>query len=159
MAGGGPVAEGASSDGGAACEGDVTGAQRIMQQEFMSERLTRSHQTLFTVGTRWIDDGVEMTDYRRSLDLATGVTETTFGMNGHSYRCRMFASEADDVIVVRWETSHNACLYYINSTTHLKIRDLFCFVIFLDFRTVCDHHRRDLEFTFLDQCFLSESTF
>ena len=65
-------------------EGDVTGAQRIMQQEFMSERLTRSHQTLFTVGTRWIDDGVEMTDYRRSLDLATGVTETTFGMNGHS---------------------------------------------------------------------------
>ena len=85
-------------------EGDVTGAQRIMQQEFMSERLTRSHQTLFTVGTRWIDDGVEMTDYRRSLDLATGVTETTFGMNGHSYRCRMFASEADDVIVVRWET-------------------------------------------------------
>ena len=52
-------------------EGDVTGAQRIMQQGFMSERLTRSQQTLFTVGTRWIDDGAKMTNYRRSLDLAT----------------------------------------------------------------------------------------
>jgi alpha-L-fucosidase 2 len=84
--------------------GDVTGAQRIMQQEFMSERLTRSHQTLFTVGTRWVDDLAAISGYRRSLDLATGVTETSFSSNGHRYRCRMFASEADDVIVVRWET-------------------------------------------------------
>ena len=84
--------------------GDVTGAQRIMQQEFMSERLTRSHQTLFTVGTRWVDDLDAISGYRRSLDLGTGVTETTFASNGHRYRCRMFASEADDVIVVRWET-------------------------------------------------------
>ena len=84
--------------------GDVTGAQRIMQQEFMSERLTRSHQTLFTVGTRWVDDLDAISDYRRSLDLGTGVTETKFSANGHHYRCRMFASEADDVIVVRWET-------------------------------------------------------
>ncbi|MCP4938135.1 MAG: glycoside hydrolase family 95 protein, partial [Phycisphaeraceae bacterium] len=84
--------------------GDVTGAQRIMQQEFMSERLTRSHQTLFTVGTRWVDDLDSIGDYRRSLDLGTGVTETTFSSKGHRYRCRMFASEADDVIVVRWET-------------------------------------------------------
>ncbi|MDE0888705.1 MAG: glycoside hydrolase family 95 protein [Phycisphaerales bacterium] len=86
-------------------EGDVIGAQRIMQKEFMSERLTRSHQTLFTVGTRWVDDGATMKDYRRSLDLATGITETTFASNGHRYRCRMFASEADDAIVVRWETT------------------------------------------------------
>ena len=84
--------------------GDVTGAQRIMQQEFMSERLVRSHQTLFTVGTRWVDDFDSIEGYRRSLDLGTGVAETTFSSEGHRYRCRAFASEADDVIVVRWET-------------------------------------------------------
>ena len=85
-------------------EGDVTGAQAIMQREFMSERLTRSHQTLFTVGTRWIQDDARITDYRRSLDLRTGITETTFRVDGRLLRCRMFASEPDDVIVVHWDT-------------------------------------------------------
>ena len=83
--------------------GDVTGAQAMMQREFMSERLTRSHQTLFTVGTRWIEDQASITDYRRSLDLSTGIAETTFRVKGRLFRCRMFASEPDDVIVVHWE--------------------------------------------------------
>ena len=85
--------------------GDVTGAQRIMQDEFMSERLTRSHQTLFTVGTNWIEETGAVTDYRRSLDLDTGIAETSFARNGDRYRCRVFASEVDDVIVVHWETT------------------------------------------------------
>ena len=104
-------------------EGDVTGAQRIMQQGFMSERLTRSQQTLFTVGTRWIDDGAKMTNYRRSLDLATGVTETTFTSNEHRYRCRMFASEADDVIVVRWETDAPDGMHAVIGVGRPEIRE------------------------------------
>ena len=84
-------------------DGDVTGAQAIMQREFMSERLTRSHQTLFTVGTRWIEDQASITHYRRSLDLATGIADTTFRVKGRRFRCRMFASEPDDVILVHWE--------------------------------------------------------
>ncbi|MFM1821835.1 MAG: hypothetical protein RI967_101 [Planctomycetota bacterium] len=83
--------------------GDVKGAERIMQDEFMSPRLVRSHQTLCTVGTRWTDDLGEATDLRRSLDLATGVATTEFTAGGSRFRCRVFASAADEVVVVRWE--------------------------------------------------------
>ncbi len=83
--------------------GDVKGAERIMQDEFMSPRLVRSHQTLFTVGTRWADDLGEVTDLRRSLDLATGVATTEFTAGGSRFRCRVFASAPDEVVVVRWE--------------------------------------------------------
>ena len=83
--------------------GDVVGAQRIMQQEFMSERLVRSHQTLVTVGTRWDDRFDSITEYRRSLDLATGIATTEFTADGSRFRYRVFASEPDEVIVIRWE--------------------------------------------------------
>ena len=84
-------------------KGDVVGAQRIMQDEFMTPELTRSYQPLCTVGTRWSTPFAKVEDLRRSLDLATGVAETTFTADGARYRCRMFASDADQVIVVRWE--------------------------------------------------------
>ncbi len=83
--------------------GDVKGAEKIMQDEFMSERLVRSHQTLFTVGSRWTDELGEVTDLRRSLDLATGIATTEFSAGGSRFRYRVFASEPDQVIVVRWE--------------------------------------------------------
>ncbi len=83
--------------------GDVVGAQRIMQQEFMSERLVRSHQTLCTVGTRWDDCFDSITEYRRSLDLSTGIATTEFTADGSRFRYRVFASEPDQVIVIRWE--------------------------------------------------------
>jgi alpha-L-fucosidase 2 len=84
-------------------KGDVLGAQRIMQDEFMTPDWVRSYQPLMTVGTRWSDPFETITDYRRSLDLATGVATTEFTADGSRYRCRVFASAADSVIVVRWE--------------------------------------------------------
>ena len=84
-------------------KGDVIGAQKIMQDEFMTPDWVRSYQPLMTVGTRWSDPFETITDYRRSLDLATGVATTEFTADGSRYRCRVFASAADSVIVVRWE--------------------------------------------------------
>jgi len=86
--------------------GDVLGAQRLMQEHFMAEDLVRSHQTLATVATCWHDAFESITEYRRTLDLSTGIAETTFLADGHPTRCRMFASAADQVVVVRWETEH-----------------------------------------------------
>ncbi|MFZ9914253.1 MAG: glycoside hydrolase family 95 protein, partial [Phycisphaerales bacterium] len=83
--------------------GDVVGAQKIMQDEFMTPDWVRSYQPLMTVGTRWSTPFETITDYRRSLDLSTGVATTEFTADGSRYRCRMFASAADDAIVVRWE--------------------------------------------------------
>ena len=84
-------------------KGDVIGAQKIMQDEFMTPDWVRSYQPLMTVGTRWSAPFEKISDYRRSLDLATGVATTEFTADGSRFRCRMFASAADGVIVVRWE--------------------------------------------------------
>jgi len=84
-------------------KGDVLGAQKIMQDEFMTPDWTRSYQPLMTVGTRWSAPFEDVTELSRSLDLATGVATTEFTADGSRYRCRAFASAADAVIVVRWE--------------------------------------------------------
>ncbi len=84
-------------------KGDVVGAQRIMQDEFMTPDWVRSYQPLMTVGTRWSAPFEKVTDVRRSLDLATGVATTEFTADGSRYRYRVFASAVDDVIVVRWD--------------------------------------------------------
>ncbi len=85
-------------------KGDVLGAQKIMQDEFMTPDWVRSYQPLMTVGTRWSAPFEKVTDVRRSLDLATGVATTEFTADGARYRYRMFASAADNAIVVRWES-------------------------------------------------------
>jgi len=43
----------------------------------------------------------EPTDYRRSLDLDTGVATTTFKLDGVTYRREVFSSAPDQVLVVR----------------------------------------------------------
>jgi len=55
--------------------GQVVEAQQIMQEHFMSERLTISHQTL---GDLFLDTdpSPSVTDYRRSLDLRDGIART-----------------------------------------------------------------------------------
>ncbi|MEY5060988.1 MAG: hypothetical protein RIS45_909, partial [Planctomycetota bacterium] len=84
-------------------KGDVIGAQKVMQDEFMTPDWVRSYQPLMTVGTRWSNPFEKISDFTRSLDLATGVATTEFTADGSRYRCRAFASAADSVIVVRWE--------------------------------------------------------
>jgi len=84
-------------------KGDVLGAQKIMQDEFMTPDWVRSYQPLMTVGTRWSTPFEKVSDVRRSLDLATGVATTEFTADGSRYRYRAFASAADDVMVVRWD--------------------------------------------------------
>jgi alpha-L-fucosidase 2 len=44
----------------------------------------------------------EPADYRRSLDLDTGVAVTTFKVDGVTYRREVFSSAPDQVLVVRW---------------------------------------------------------
>jgi alpha-L-fucosidase 2 len=81
--------------------GDVVEAQRIMQDNFMSERLIRSHQTL---GDLFIDLGLQRyVDYRRSLDLRDGIARTEWTVGGQRVLREVFATNPHDVIVVRLE--------------------------------------------------------
>jgi alpha-L-fucosidase 2 len=82
--------------------GDVVAAQRIMQEQFMSERLTRSHQTL---GDLFLDSTLDAptTDYRRSLTLRDGIARTAWKANGRSMVREVFATVPHQIIVIRLE--------------------------------------------------------
>ena len=86
-------------------EGKVTEAQAIMQQSFMTPRLKRSHQTLGVIETNAIDPTGVLSEYRRGLDLNTGMAVVKFNVDGIEYRSLAFASQEDDVIVIRWDSS------------------------------------------------------
>ena len=57
-----------------------------------------------TMGDLFLTTGLkgEPTNYRRSLDLDTGVSATTFKLAGVTYRREVFASAPDQVIVIRF---------------------------------------------------------
>lgn len=80
--------------------GRVAEGQALMQREFMSERIIRGYQPLGDLSLR-LGGLPQGRDYRRSLDLDTGIASTRFD----GITRRVFASAADDVIVVRVESA------------------------------------------------------
>jgi alpha-L-fucosidase 2 len=82
--------------------GEVAEAQRIMQDEFMSERLVRSHQTLGDLFIA-VSPVAGIAGYRRSLDLRDGIVRTEWTVDGRAVVREVFASVPDRVIVVRLE--------------------------------------------------------
>ncbi|TDJ68677.1 MAG: glycoside hydrolase family 95 protein [Planctomycetota bacterium] len=81
-------------------EGEVVAAQALLQREFMSERLVRSYQTLGDL-TLDMTIGAEITGYRRSLDLDRGIATTTWQDGEATFVREVFASEVDEVLVIR----------------------------------------------------------
>jgi alpha-L-fucosidase 2 len=80
--------------------GEVQAGQALMQERFMSERLTRSHQTLGDLELRLpAPDRAE--DYARALDLRSGVASTRWSADGVSFRRETWASAPDQVLVTR----------------------------------------------------------
>jgi alpha-L-fucosidase 2 len=57
--------------------------------------------TISFPGTLGTPRTFEVTDYRRSLDLSTGIARTTFKAGGMPCEREVFASASDDVVVVR----------------------------------------------------------
>ena len=58
------------------------------------------YSTLGDLYLRSLDEST-ITDYRRQLDLDTGVVRTTYTMGGAHFTREVFASVPDEVIVVR----------------------------------------------------------
>ncbi|RPD41005.1 glycoside hydrolase family 95 protein [Chitinophaga barathri] len=84
-------------------------------------RAFRSYQTLMNVN---IDYGVTAyDDYKRSLNLETGIAATTFKVNGVEYKQEVLASAPDNVIVVQISTSKPGSLNATFSIDRPNIRD------------------------------------
>jgi alpha-L-fucosidase 2 len=81
-------------------EGKYVEAQRIMQREFMGERLVRSYQTLGDLRLRFGNNG-QIADYRRQLDLDTAIATVTYRLGDATFTRKVFSSPADQCIVVR----------------------------------------------------------
>jgi len=81
-------------------EGKYAEGQKIMQQEFMGPRLIRSYQTLGDLNLKF-PPGRNVTDYRRELDLDTGIARVTYHVGDATFTREVFASAADQCIVVR----------------------------------------------------------
>ncbi len=82
-------------------KGKYAEGQKIMQDEFMSERISpRSYQTL---GDLWImfkdDKGIE--DYRRELNLDTAIAKVIYRQGDALFTREVFSSPVDQAIVIR----------------------------------------------------------
>ncbi|WP_333863994.1 glycoside hydrolase family 95 protein, partial [Chitinophaga sp.] len=84
-------------------------------------RSFRSNQTLMNVN---IDYGFEdAEEYRRSLELNSGVALTTFTVNGIEYRQEVIASNPDNIIAVHISASKPGALNAVISLTRPNPRD------------------------------------
>lgn len=75
-------------------------AHDIINANFFSGQHGMKYLTLGSLFIEMENKG-DATDYHRQLDLATGVNTTTYKLNGVNYTRTVFASLADNVIVVR----------------------------------------------------------
>ncbi len=78
----------------------VVEGQAIMQQQFMSPRLVRSHQTLGDLELI-APPPSSVRDYQRQLDLRQAVATTTWMQGDSRYTRRVYATAADQVLVVQ----------------------------------------------------------
>jgi len=81
-------------------EGKYAEAQKIVQQQFMGPRLIRSYQTLGDLQVR-LQLPQPVDEYRRQLDLDTAIASVSYRAGGTLYRREVFASAADQCIVMR----------------------------------------------------------
>ena len=79
--------------------GRIAEAQRLAQEHMLSPETDRSYQTLGDLVIESIDPA-EPGDYRRGLDLGTGVAMTSWRSRSATFSRTVFASRAFDCIVV-----------------------------------------------------------
>ena len=66
----------------------------------------------------WLDTAGPVTDYRRRLDLATGIATTTFKRNTAGFTATTFVSRADDLLVLHLRSDKPGFLSFRVRLTH-----------------------------------------
>ena len=74
-----------------------------------------SYSTLGDLYLRAANEGDASRDYRRQLDLETGVVRVTYSVNGVRFTREIFASVPDEVIVVRLTADMKASIAFRTS--------------------------------------------
>ena len=84
--------------------GEVQKVDSLLVEKFSNKTLVRSHQTLGDLILHFDHDSI--TEYKRSLHLNSAIAETHYKTNGYPVSQKVFASAADQVIVVALKSTH-----------------------------------------------------
>lgn len=84
--------------------GEIQKVDSLLVEKFSNKTLVRSHQTLGDLILHFDHDSI--TDYKRSLNLNSAIAETHYKTNGYPVSQKVFASAADQVIVVALKSAH-----------------------------------------------------
>ena len=84
--------------------GEIQKVDSLLIEKFSNKTLVRSHQTLGDLILHFDHDSI--TDYKRSLNLNSAIAETHYKTNGYPVSQKVFASAADQVIVVVLKSAH-----------------------------------------------------
>ncbi len=88
-------------------EGDINKAEEIARTSFLgTPPRIRSYETLgnLMINYKWRGS---VSDYRRSLDLSSGIVTTSFMVGGAPVTIKVFSSAADNVIVIEIAAAGN----------------------------------------------------
>ena len=79
--------------------GQVAEAEKLVKSQVLAERLVRSYQTLGDLWMRF-DHHEDPRDYRRELDLDTGIARVTYRLGNALFTREVFASNPNQALVV-----------------------------------------------------------
>ena len=101
-------------------EGKEKDAHTLLDKYFVKGPHGMRYLPLGSVKLQFPDLG-EATQYRRELNLGDGLTTTQFTANGITYERTAFASQADNVIIVRLQANKKGALTFdVNFTSQLE---------------------------------------
>jgi alpha-L-fucosidase 2 len=84
--------------------GEIQKVDSLLVEKFSNKTLIRSHQTLGDLFINFNHDSI--TDYKRSLNLNKAIAETHYKTDGYPVSQSVFASAADQVIVIAIKSAH-----------------------------------------------------
>ncbi len=87
-------------------EGKAFEAEKIIKKGFMNKKLIKSYQTMGDLDLYFMKiDELKVKNYKRFLDLETGIAQTVFDHEGIRYTREVFVSEADQVLMMTLSSS------------------------------------------------------
>ena len=83
--------------------GDAHKVDELIVERFSYKSVVRSHQTMGDLYIDFLEDRT-IENYTRTLNLEDAVTKVKYDANGKKYSQKVYASAADDVLIIELET-------------------------------------------------------
>ena len=85
-------------------QGDAKTSDSLIVEKFSNKSITLSHQTLGNIFLNW--DHKNITDYQRSLNLATAISNISYKSDGYKVEQKAFASNPHQLIILQISSEH-----------------------------------------------------